>query len=186
MKPLSLSMEIRSVDEEARTVDGLCVPYDEISYLTADNPKGERVKRGAFNKSIQQRGSKILLFRQHEYSAAVGRAIELRDDEEGLFGSFRIARTAVGDETLHEVNEGVLPGLSVGFRPIQARQTANGATEIVEAALLEVSLVTIAAYDSAGVAAVREASMSADSARRILLQIGSAPDVDLSPLPHLW
>jgi len=186
MKPHSLTMEIRSVDEAGRTIEGICAPYDEISYLAGDNPNGERVRKGAFNKSIQQRGDRILLFRQHDYDAAVGKAVELRDSNEGLLGRFRVAQTAVGDATLHEVNEGVLPGLSVGFRPIQTRAAENGVVEILEAALLEVSLVTIAAYDSAGVLAVREASMTSSSVREILAKLGNAPDVDLSPLAPLW
>ena len=53
-----LAMELRSVDEPQRLVVGVVVPYDELTYLTPD-PRGERVKRGAFARSIAHRGDRI-------------------------------------------------------------------------------------------------------------------------------
>lgn len=149
-----LQMELRDVDDDARTLTGVVIPYDETSYLTP-SPGGERVLRGAFTKSARQRGDKVLLFRQHDHTRPVGRAVTFTDETDGLHGTFRVRESVLGDETLADLREGYLPGLSVGFRPIQTRRGNDGATEVVEGALMEVSLVSIGAYDGARVLAVR-------------------------------
>lgn len=172
-----LPMELRSVDTAGRTVDGVCVPYDEVSYLTP-NPDGERVMRGAFAKSARQRGGKVFLFRGHDHGHPVGRAVDFRDEPDGLHGSFQIRASSLGDETLSDLNDGYLPGMSVGFRALQARRGKDGATEIVEAQLMEVSLVAIGAYDGARVLAVRS-----------MFNVGHSPakiPLDLSPVVPAW
>jgi uncharacterized protein len=152
-----LPMELRGVDEDGRTLEGVVVPYDEVSYLTP-NPAGERVLRGAFAKSAKQRAGRVFLFRGHDHGHPVGRATTFSDEPDGLHGTFQLRASVLGDETLADVKEGYLPGMSVGFRPLQTRRGSAGETEVVEAQLLEVSLVALGAYDSARVLALREAS----------------------------
>jgi hypothetical protein len=151
-----LPMEVRSVDVDARTVEGVCVPWDETSYLTP-NPAGERMKRGAFNKSITQRGDRIFLYRDHDHSRPVGRSESFSDQDDGLHGTFRIRESVSGNDALVDLREGYLPALSIGFRPLNSRRGPDGATEITEAQLLEVSLVSLPAYDGARVLALRTA-----------------------------
>lgn len=151
-----LPMELRGVDGDGRTIDGVCVPYDEISYLTP-NPSGERVMRGAFAKSLAQQAGRIFLFRGHDHSHPVGKAVSFEDRPDGLYGSFRVRSSVLGDEVLSDVAEGYLPAMSIGFKPVQARRGGNGETEIVEAQLKEVSLLPIGAYEGARVLAMREA-----------------------------
>lgn len=169
----TLPMEIRSVDIDARTIVGVCAPYDEISYLTPD-PSGERIIRGAFAKSLRQRADKIFLFRGHDHGRAVARSSAFEDDDGGLVGTFHARASLIGDEALEEVRDGYLPGMSVGFRNVQVRRGQDGVREVVEAALLEVSLVTIPAYDGARVLAVRDAYGDGPSYPRIELEEGTA------------
>jgi HK97 family phage prohead protease len=149
-----LHMEIRAVSMDERTITGVCAPYDEVSYLVPD-PSGERIRRGAFTKSLRQRADKVLLFRGHDHSRAVARSRTFDDNERGLVGIFHARPSAIGDEALEEARDGYLPGMSVGFKPLQMRRGDDGVREVVEAALLEVSLVTIPAYEGAAVLAVR-------------------------------
>jgi hypothetical protein len=149
-------MEIRSVDIDERTITGVCAPYDEVSYLVPD-PAGERIMRGAFSKSLRQRADRVLLFRGHDHSRAVARSRSFDDNDAGLVGVFHARPSSLGDEALEEARDGYLPGMSVGFRTLQARRGDDGVREVVEAALLEVSLVTIPAYEGAAVLAVRGA-----------------------------
>lgn len=172
-----LPMEIRSVDAAGRTVDGIVVPYDEISYMTP-NPDGERVMRGAFTKSAEQRMAKIFLYVGHDHAHPVGRAMSFEDQGDGLRGSFHIRESTLGDQTLTDVREGYLPGLSIGFRPLQTRRGAAGETEVVEGQLMEVSLVPIAAYDGARVLAVRTAYNA--------LRVAEPITYDLSPTMPGW
>lgn len=146
-----LHMAVRKVDMTGRLVAGLAVPYDSTSYLTEYGDQGERVLRGAFNKSIRDRSRAILLFRNHGHDRAVGRSTRFANTDAGLDAEFYVPPSALGDEVLAEVDAGLLPGLSVGYKPIRQRMGADGANEVQEAQLLEVSLVTIPAYNGTGV-----------------------------------
>lgn len=166
-------MEIRREATTGRTISGVCVPYDEISYLTP-NPTGERVVRGAFTKSATQRLTKLFLYRDHEHERPVGRAVSFADEPDGLHGTFQIRESVLGDETLADIRDGFLPAMSVGFRAVQVRRAADGVMEVVEAQLLEVSLVSLPAYDGAQVLALR----SQYNAQRLqLLQVNLSPVV---------
>ena len=116
-----LHMEIRNVDMSERTITGVCAPYDEVSYLVPD-PNGERIIRGAFSKSLRQRADKVLLFRGHDHSRAVARSRTFADNDNGLVGVFHARPSLLGDEALEEARDGYLPGMSVGFKPLQQRR----------------------------------------------------------------
>jgi HK97 family phage prohead protease len=174
---LILPMEIREFNDSGRTIEGICIPYDETSYLTP-NPDGERVKRGAFTKSAEQRLGKIFLYVGHDHAHPIGRTTKFEDRADGLAATFHIRESVLGDQALTDVREGYLPGLSVGFRPLQARRASDGATEIVEGQLMEVSLVPIAAYDGARVLAVRTAWNATHGL--------AAPAYNLAPVVPGW
>lgn len=171
----ALYMTVRKVDTTGRLISGLAVPYDSTSYLTEYGDQGERVLRGAFNKSIRQRDRKILLFRNHDHSRAVGISTKFANTDGGLDSEFYVPPSTIGDEVLAEVDAGLLPGLSVGYKPIRQRAGSDGANEVQEAQLLEVSLVTIPAYDGTGVSVRHHGEADPWWARPM-------PTVDLSPL----
>lgn len=106
-----------------------------ISGLAAvfDHPDraGDVFRRGAF----AQAGAVPLLV-QHR-GRQVGTITALGEDGEGL----RVAASVTDEEAARLVRAGALPGLSVGFRTIAARQGAR--REILRAALVEVSLVAV-------------------------------------------
>jgi HK97 family phage prohead protease len=170
-----LPMEYRGQDLEARTLHGCCVPYDEISYLTP-NPNGERVRRGAFAKSIRQQDGKIFLFRAHDHSRPIGKALGFTEEADGLHGTFHIRENLLGDEVMADLREGYLPAMSIGFRAIQTRRGPNGETEVVEGMLKEVSILPLGAYDGARVLALRNPHYA--------IQIPQV--VDLSPTVPGW
>lgn len=181
----TLDMEIRDVTPDRREIVGLVAPYDETSYLTGD-ARGERLLRGCFAKSIRQRGARIPLCIGHNHGAdrgAVGMSRSFVEDGDGLLGVFAVRPDARGDEVLADVRDGYLPAMSVGFAPLpaNARRGHDGALEITEAALKEVSLVVVGAYDGARVLATRAAVQIPDLAA----MFPAAPVVDLSPLPRL-
>lgn len=177
-----LAMELRTVNPEARTVLGVCCPYDETSYLTP-HPGGERILRSAFNKSIAERDGNIFLCLEHEISRVVGRSVPggfVDDPAEGLIGEFHIRKSAVGDQTLEELADGYWPYMSVGFRPDEGgqRRAADGVVEVTAAYLGHVALVHTAAYAGANVIGVRSAALD-----ELLAGFGPRPHIDLSPLP---
>jgi Escherichia/Staphylococcus phage prohead protease len=178
-----LPMSLRSVDPETRLITGVVAPYDAVSYLAGD-PAGERVIRGAFTKSIKERGGKIPLCVAHNHAAPIGISRSWNDDDDGLTGVFYVKPGDRGDEALYDAREGILSDMSVGFHALPGRQTrdAEGVLEIREAKLGEVSLVIYGAYTGARVLAVR----SAQDLDQLLAPFQNRPDVNLSPIAAVW
>lgn len=144
---------LTAVDAPGRTVDLVCVPYDELSYFT-QNPNGERVLPGAFAGADP---SGVFLFRAHDHANPIGRAVALWEEPDGLHGTFQIRENHDGDLALADIVDGYLPACSIGFRPVEARPGAQGETVIIRGQLKEVSLLPMGAYDGARVLALRNA-----------------------------
>lgn len=155
-------IEIRS-DGTGRTVHGILVPYNTPARVSDGGPAYEEMfAPGAFQRDIEARngdyrGVKFLY--QHNHDEPLGRAVELREDAAGLFGAFRVAKTAKGDEVLELLREGVLDSFSIGFRPIDPApgDPIKMGEPVVrtKAGLRETSVVTFPAYAGALVAGVR-------------------------------
>lgn len=175
------ALELRVADVEERLVEGIIVPWGETSYMTPD-PRGERFRPGSLTRTLKERGHLIKLHRTHDHKVAVGKPVRWdTTNEAGCWAQFRIANTPAGDAVLAEAREGMLDAFSVGFLPKRETRGADGAREVIEAQLHEVSLVPIGAYDGARVLAVREAQPSRSP-------LSAMPAVDLSPLvlPSRW
>jgi Escherichia/Staphylococcus phage prohead protease len=148
---------------DGRTLEGCCVPYGEAARVTDDGVTTyyEVFEPGAFTRNLKAPGRVELRFEHGERMLdIVGRAQELTEEASGLYGSFRVFNGHVGDHALTLVEEGVLPGLSVGFVPKRRggeRITAEGTVVREFCHLAEVSLCRSPAYDRAVVTAVRSA-----------------------------
>lgn len=178
MEPLA--MELREVNESQRLVIGVITPYDEISYLTPD-PNGERIRRGAFGRSISHRSAKVPLLRAHDRSTRFGMSRSFTDDASGLIGEFAVNHGDRGDQLLEECRDGYLGAMSAGWLPLDARRAADGVREITEAKLVEVSLVAVPAYEGAQLIATR----NAQDLDAMLAPFRCRPDVNLDPIPPL-
>lgn len=175
-------IELRVPDLAERIIEGIVVPYGETSFLT-DDPRGERFRSGSLGRTIKDRGDRVKLYRVHDHAVAVGKALQWKpNNEAGLWAQFRIAATPAGDDVLLEVREGMLDAFSVGFLPKRETRGTDGAREIIEAQLHEVSLCPIGAYDGARVLAMRQ------PVRFTLPTVAPMPAVDLGPvlLPRHW
>jgi len=172
-----LAMELRDVRQSERVVVGVCAPYDETSYLVPD-PAGERVLRGAFARSIANRAGKVPLLRAHDVRTRMGTSRLFTETADGLLGEFVVNVGDQGDALLADCRDGYLAAMSCGFQPIVADRGKDGAREVREAKLVEVSLVGVPAYDSAALVAVRAAAP-------IMPTFPPRPDVNLQPIPQL-
>ena len=172
-----ITMELRSVDAGGRTVVGVVAPYDEVTYL-GPHPDGELIRRGAFRRSIGQR-KRIPLLRNHEIDRTLGWSSRFAEGETGLEGEFVVNQGGPGDDLLDELRDGYLTGMSVGFRPIKTERGERGVHHVVEAALVEVSMVGIPAYQGAGMLALR-------SADAVAATFAPRPAVNLDPIPLVW
>ena len=163
-------LEVRG---DGRTVVGIAVPFDAPAQIRdAAGNYSEVFRRGAFARTIAERGDRVKFLAQHERrSLPLGRARVLREDATGLYAEFRVSKTTAGDEALELIRDGALDALSIGFRPLRDRWSADrSSVDRLEVRLDEVSAVAFPAYDGALIAAVRSdlPHISHEAARRRL------------------
>jgi HK97 family phage prohead protease len=175
-----LPMAIRSVSEPERIISGIVAPYDETTYLVPV-PGGERIKRGAFARSINNRGDKVPLFRNHDRDVRMGVSRSLVETGDGLLGEFLVNEGDAGDALLEEVRQGYFGGLSAGFLPEHRARGGDGASEVTMGNLVEVSVVGHPAYAGAGMLTVR----NAEDRAAMLAPFNNPPAVNLDPIPPI-
>lgn len=149
-------LELRGAD--GRTVVGIAMPFDQPAEIAeAGHRYTETFRRGAFSRSISERGDRVKFMALHDHRRfPLGRATVLREDPAGLYIEARVSATRDGDEALELIRDGALDGLSVGFRAIRDQwNRTRTSVERLEVALHEVSAVPFAAYSGARIAAVR-------------------------------
>ena len=155
MRATPADLEVRG---DGRTVVGIAVPFDTpTSIREVTGHYSEVFRRGAFARTIRERGDRVKFLAQHDRrSMPLGRAHVLREDAAGLYAEFRVSATTAGDDALALIRDGALDALSIGFRPVRDRWTADRSeVERLEVRLDEVSAVAFPAYDSALIAGVR-------------------------------
>lgn len=136
---------------ESRTIEGQAVPYnDPGTPATSLGGRGMVFLHGSLDRSLTARSDKVRLLVQHDHNHPIGRLTDWRNTDEGLATSWKIANTPAGDLALAEASQGVRDGLSVGVEILDYEER-NDYINVIEAKLLEVSLVTLPAYDRARV-----------------------------------
>lgn len=110
---------------------------------------------GAFTRTLQERGSKLKVLYQHDPKEPIGKPIEVREDEKGLFVRGQLS---LGVENAREafelMKDKVIDTLSFGFSTI-SDYYKGGVRHIREAKLMEFSPVTFAANENAIITSVR-------------------------------
>ena len=147
---------------DGRTLDALIVPYNHEATV-ADPPDyvpyREMFLPGAFERQLAAPDRiRILLNFEHEQGihGVVGHGVALRDQPDGLHGSFVLLRTQVGDTALELVRAGETKGLSIEFRSQPAwSRTVDGVRQRLKAIVDKVALCRFPAYPAARVLAVR-------------------------------
>lgn len=146
----------------ARVIEGLCVPYGPVG-----NSSLGSITFGQDSLSFTEVSRVKLLF-QHDPKVSLGHAIALEQRPEGLWGRFQVAEGPDGDKALLEASNGSRDGLSVGVL-LDSEVIAEIADKWAEGdntptsargRLLEVSQVSIPAFDDARIPAVSESAMS--------------------------
>ena len=149
---------------DGRTVDVRVVPYGErithndgLGGVPKGVPYEEEWAMGAFSHQLNA-ANRVLANYEHQTGIAgiIGHGLVLREEKDGLYGSFKIHATAVGDTALELIREQVLSGVSLEAIPRKAVRTAAGVVRRVKADLRAVAFTRFGAYASAKVLAVRE------------------------------
>jgi HK97 family phage prohead protease len=120
----------------------------------------DRVERGAFRKSLSERGADgVRMLFQHDPSEPIGAWKVIREDSRGLYVEGVLADgVARAREVRQLLKNGALDGLSIGFRTVRAKTDAkSGVRRILEADLWEISVVTFPMLPSARVQNIKNA-----------------------------
>lgn len=154
-RAFAADIEVRA-DGTGRTVHGIIVPFGRVARVSDGGPfYDEMFERGAFSKTIRERGDRVKLLSQHmTRNNPLGRATLLREEASGLYGEFHVSKTAAGDEALELLRDGALDSFSVGFSAIKHVKRSS-VTVRTEVGLREASLVTFPAYADALVGGIR-------------------------------
>lgn len=123
---------IRAVDQEARIVSGIAVPYDRVE-------NNEMFAYGA-----AQVADDAKLFAYHD--EPIGKIIEHSHTAEGLAIRAYISRTRQGDDIYEMLKDGTLDTFSVGFDNAVSERSEDGVTVIKSARIRECSVVPFGWY----------------------------------------
>lgn len=142
---------------DGRTVYGLAVPFGEVALVSDGDgrPYKERFERGAFARSIRERGEKIKLLVGHDHRRLpIGKAVTLEERADGLFAEFAVSDTTAGRDALTAVRDGLAGGFSIGFAGIHDHWDGDVLVRD-ECSLREISIVGYQAYAGATIGGVR-------------------------------
>jgi HK97 family phage prohead protease len=168
---------IRS-DGTGRTVEAYAAVFGVDVTVSDFEGRGyiEAIRRGAFERTLAQRGGQLQVIYNHgldiygnpaaEYAKPLGVVVEAREDTRGLFTAVRYARTPLADEILELIREQAIRAMSVGGNWI--RSTPAGPyrpgqrVERLEMALREFGPTPFPVYDAAEVVGIRSVATLAD------------------------
>lgn len=157
------------------------------------NSYGEVFVPGAYSRTLTEKSDTKPLVMGFYHREAIGRWTRYEEDQHGLFLEGPVSQTTAGKDAAILANDGVLTGLSIGFWPTRYQfaepgeqvtfSTANGDVSysfdewvvyILEAELVEASLVMAPADDDARLTHVRDALQKAE---RVLPAVSRDTDV---------
>ena len=145
-----------------RTISGKIVPFDgEIGQTSA----GKVVFEKGSIEIPENPKPKLLL--EHDAKKPIGRMISYREDEDGMYATFKISNTTRGTDALIEASEQLRSGLSVGVEVIDGKRD-GGVYRVLSSKMMETSLVQAAAFKSAEVLSV--AASEDDAAKETTTQ----------------
>jgi HK97 family phage prohead protease len=180
--------EVRE-DAEGMTFEGYAAIFDSPSEPL---PFIERIKRGAFNRSLTKARNDIKLLWNHDTSAVLGSTragtLKLVEDNRGLKVTATLPNTTLGRDAAVLLKRGDVDSMSFGFSVPSGGDDWNedGSERVLKSVRLhEVSIVAFPAYTStAGTTSVRgldkiaeRASVSADDLADAMLTLEEGKDL---------
>lgn len=140
--------EVKASGDGAWEVAGYASTYDR-------DLGDDVVVPGAFQKSLAA-GPKVRFLYSHDPSQVLGTVQELKEDERGLYGRFRISRTRLGEDVHTLLKDGALDSFSIGYLPQDFEHDRKaGVRRLTQVELLEVSVVAMPMNPAAVVTGVK-------------------------------
>lgn len=171
-KASAISFDVKALSEDG-TFEGYGSTFGNV------DSGGDVVMAGAFRRTLKERKlSSIKMLRDHDTRKIVGKWLELREDERGLYckGQLFADGVALAKETLHLMREGALDALSIGYRTVKSLWDDGQETRsLLDVDLWEISVVTFPMNEMATVDAVKSTDLTIRDVERILRE-GGAPN----------
>jgi HK97 family phage prohead protease len=153
------ALEIKDLDSENRKV---VVYLAKFGNIDSDN---DMFVKGAFSKSLQERGPqstsnrKIAFLRHHNWEMPIGKFLELKEDENGLYAVGQLGRSTLGEDAFKDYEDGIIREHSIGFQYIgdktrwmeDSTMEKGGYYQLGEVKLFEGSAVTFGANEMTNV-----------------------------------
>jgi uncharacterized protein len=76
---------------------------------------GDIIEKGAFARSLAEFLKSGVLCWQHDWSEPIGKPLEAREDDQGLYLKGRVSQTARGKDALTLLRDGVVTKMSIGY-----------------------------------------------------------------------
>jgi hypothetical protein len=151
-------IEVKFADTGTKTGDMAFSGYGSV-FNNTDQAR-DIIAPGAFNKTLaihKANGTLPKLFFNHDaFSLPVGVWTAMEEDEHGLKCSGQFIDTAAGRDAYTAAKAGAVTGLSIGYFVIEF-SIKDGVRTILEAELLEVSVVTFPCNTAATVTDIKSA-----------------------------
>lgn len=166
LKHKSLQFELSGADEEQGIFEGYASVF---GVLDSD---GDIVDRGAFTKTIAEGMAKdgaTILALHNDRLLPVGKTLELREDDIGLYIKGYISPTSMGKDVRILVRDRVLKELSIGYM-VKRYTVRADARHLEEIELLEISVVTWAANSSAKISGYKGGVATGSSISELLAE----------------
>jgi len=128
----SIPLKVKDIDAKQGIVSGY------FSAFGMPDSDGDIIKKGAYAKTIQERGPKssqprIKHLLDHDTTKAIGVIQELTEDDYGLFYVSKLGTHTLGKDALLMYEEGIITEHSVGFKTVKEQKSGeyNEMTELM-------------------------------------------------------
>ncbi len=140
-------LSVKDVDTKTRRVQVMLSAFDNI------DSDGDVIRKGAFAKSIMERGAestsnrKIAFLRHHDWEHQIGKWVKMEETHDGLLAVGELGRSTKGEDALLDYQDGIIKEHSIGFNYIEDKMNMvqDGIWELKEVVLWEGSAVTFGA-----------------------------------------
>lgn len=146
-KPVQI-MELKEAGDE-----WLCEGY--VSTFNNVDLGNDMVMPGAFKDTLKS-GPKVRFLLSHDPRLVLGVPKKLKEDSKGLFGSFKISKTQLGQDTHQLLLDSALDSFSIGYSAEDWNMVDGDVRELHKVTLYEASLVPLSMNQEALVTGVKE------------------------------
>lgn len=168
MEYKSVKFDLKEVNNEKNVFEGYA------SVFHNKDSHGDIIEPNAFTKTINERGHRIKVLWQHDMFTPIGKAIDLKEDNYGLYVKAQISETPEGKRAMTLIKDGVIDELSIGYSVVKDEfDTELEVRRLKEIKLFEFSPVTFASNDQAVITGAKYQQQLANSLMQLNGGLGS-------------